>query len=135
MKRILVAEDTKELQQILVEFLASEGYDVIAKDDGLQAYQWLQENPLPDLLITDMMMPNMNGMDLIEKIRENKDMFDCLPIMVYSASPQFREKAKALSCLFVNKPFDMDPFMATVEKLIYHKNKEVANEKKSETST
>jgi len=68
MKRILIADDDKLLRDGLAKVLSAHGYDVQQAGDGEEAYNMAEANP-PSLIITDIMMPKMGGLDLMEKIR------------------------------------------------------------------
>ena len=65
MKKILVAEDEKVMRYMIRDFLESFGFEVILADNGLEAYVlWKQYSP--DLVLTDINMPKMNGIDLLK---------------------------------------------------------------------
>ena len=69
MKKILIAEDEREIIGLLSLYLESEGFSVISAEDGQEAYE-LFNRESPDLLIADIMMPKKNGYDLIREIRK-----------------------------------------------------------------
>lgn len=120
MALILLAEDTIEILFILKEVLEMEGYEVITAADGQEAWDILQNCVIcPDLLITDIMMPNMTGLELVQKIRDSEKFHD-LPIAVYSASFQFATRVKALGCSFMAKPFDMEQITGAVCNMLRH---------------
>ena len=68
-KKILVVEDEFGLQEILGEIFAMEGYDVRVAVDGAEGYRIFKEFQ-PDMVFTDVVMPNMNGLELVRKMRE-----------------------------------------------------------------
>lgn len=125
MKTILIAEDNDDLRGIVVDLLESEGFIIIPARDGQEAWDYLNSSkPFPDLIISDMMMPKMTGMELIENVRKS---FPLLPCLVYSASPQFKGQCEKLRCHFVHKPFDLELLIELI-----HKTLEVPYETQSE---
>jgi CheY-like chemotaxis protein len=68
MKKILLADDDKLLRDSLAKVLSAHGYEVLQAGDGEEAFSLAEANA-PNLLITDIMMPKLSGMDLMEKIR------------------------------------------------------------------
>jgi CheY-like chemotaxis protein len=68
MKKILLADDDKLLRDSLAKVLSARGYEVLQAGDGEEAFSLAEANA-PNLLITDIMMPKLSGMDLMEKIR------------------------------------------------------------------
>ena len=69
-KCILVVDDSETVRQVLQLTLANAGFDVVEAEDGLEALDKLAHN-LVDMMITDLNMPNMDGLDLIKKVRED----------------------------------------------------------------
>ncbi len=113
---IIVAEDDAEILMVLLEVLDSEGYRVHTASDGQAAWDYLASCiHCPSLLITDIMMPRMTGLDLVAKLRAS-DKYKSLPIVVYSASPQFKSIIESQSCDFLLKPFDIDQVLSVVKK-------------------
>ena len=84
MKKILVVENHPVALKLLVEFLKRQGHEVITAEDGLAALKILQQIT-PDLIFTDLIMPNINGEKLCQIIR-NRTELKHLPIIIYSAT-------------------------------------------------
>lgn len=104
MKKILIAEDEKEIIGLLSLYLESEGFSVISAEDGQEAYE-LFNRESPDLLIADIMMPKKNGYDLIREIRKTSQ----IPIIVLSAKNLGNDKVLGLNIgadVYITKPFD-----------------------------
>lgn len=124
---ILIAEDTPDILIVLIDLLELEGYRVHTAGDGQSAWDYLQSCiRCPDLLITDIMMPRMGGIDLIKKIRDD-ERFKTMPVAMYSASGHYYKIAKELSCHFILKPFDLDKVLSVVADCL-NNNKEVASD-------
>ncbi|MEW6377120.1 MAG: response regulator [Thermodesulfobacteriota bacterium] len=118
MKRILVVEDHKEIRNLLSKFFLLNGYEVDSVEDGDMAIRYVKENRY-DLIVTDYMMPNMNGIDLLKRIKMDNPQ---LSILVISGSgvgePFFRE---AGADAFLTKPLDLSSMKILVEKILNSK--------------
>jgi DNA-binding response OmpR family regulator len=86
MKRILIADDDALLRDSLTKVLSARGYEVHQAGDGEEAFSSAQSS-VPDLLITDIMMPKLGGMDLMEKIRHTV-WGENIPIIVLTVKDQ-----------------------------------------------
>ncbi len=81
---ILIAEDDLAMRDILTHKLISKGYEVLAAENGLSAWDVIQKRQ-PNLVLTDLMMPELDGFALLEKIRSHKDEhISKLPVIVLS---------------------------------------------------
>jgi CheY-like chemotaxis protein len=114
--RILLAEDNDDLRRLLVMHISSMGYEVIEARDGEEAWG-LNLEYRPDLIVTDINMPRMSGIDLIRLVRQ----FDSdhqVPIVVMSAydSGYLTEAMQAGADYRLHKPEDLD----RLEELIKH---------------
>jgi two-component system KDP operon response regulator KdpE len=110
--KILVADDDAQLQRALRITLASRGYDVVAARDGAEAIE-LAASAHPDLLLLDLGMPNVDGMDVIRAVRA----WSNVPILVLSGRTDSAEKVEALDAGaddYVTKPFAMDELLARI---------------------
>lgn len=118
--RILIAEDMPDLLMILIDLLEMEGYSVHTTSDGQGAWDYLQASSRkPDIIISDIMMPRLNGIDLLKKVRED-ERFSHIPFMIYSASPHFKKEVESHNACFINKPFDLNKLMETIQKVFNH---------------
>ena len=110
--RILVVDDEPQLTRVLRTGLTARGYDVRAAADGLSALDTFNEWH-PDLVITDLGMPNMDGIELCRRLRAISQ----VPIIVLSAKGEEQTKVEALDTGtddFVTKPFGIDELLARV---------------------
>jgi DNA-binding response OmpR family regulator len=118
-KLIMVVEDTADLLAGIQELLQMEGYQVSAVRNGVRALKLL---PMarPDLIITDLLMPEMNGFDLIRKVRE-ETAWDAIPILVFSAMPA-QENERIVFDLgansYLKKPGTVEALLVAVNKLL-----------------
>jgi len=115
MSRVLIVDDEPDIANILGELLGEEGLDVRVVHDGRQALAAMAEQP-PDLLITDLMMPRMDGHALIRELRGNAT-FRHIPIVVMSAG-SLDKSLLAPDILFVPKPFELFDMLDRVSELL-----------------
>lgn len=122
---LLVVEDDDAIRKVTIEFLGAFFQNIISAADGKEALAKFNVNNI-DLIITDINMPNMNGLELISQIRKiNSD----LPILILSAhteSKYFTESIKYGVDGYLLKPFDMQQFYLILSKII----KRIENAKK-----
>jgi two-component system KDP operon response regulator KdpE len=110
--RILVVDDERQITRVLRTSLQSSGYEVTVAKNGLEAYD-LFRSVSPDLVITDLAMPEMGGIELTRAIRRIAD----TPIIVLSVREQETMKVAALdegADDYVTKPFSMPELLARV---------------------
>jgi two-component system, OmpR family, KDP operon response regulator KdpE len=110
--RILVVDDEPQLARVLRTGLKTHGYDVRVSADGVSALETFGDWR-PDLVVTDLAMPNMDGLELCRRLRELSQ----LPIIVLSVRGEEKTKVEALDAGaddYVTKPFGMDELLARV---------------------
>ena|SRR5688500_10368650 len=113
---ILVVDDEADIRWLISELLIDEGYTVAQATNGHEALIYLQAaNPLPCVIILDLMMPIMNGWDFLQ-VRQQNPLLAPIPIVVVSAA----RTAINVSALGVqgalDKPFDVDRLLATIQR-------------------
>jgi len=120
--KVLIVEDEPKLAQLLKDAIGSYCYSVILATDGNEGFQkYLKVKP--DIIITDIMMPNLNGLDMTIKVKE---LDENIPIIILSA---FAEQDKLLKAIDIGinkyfiKPFDPDELIEHIEKIALKLNK------------
>jgi CheY-like chemotaxis protein len=118
MPRILVVDDDRAVQEMLVDLLTAEGYEVSACRDGKQVLFELSHQKY-DLLILDVLVPHMNGFVLIEKIRQNPDL-ESLPVIMVSGIYRSRNHRTEMTARFkvieyLDKPIHTDRLLGLVK--------------------
>ncbi|HUE52749.1 MAG TPA: response regulator transcription factor [Terriglobales bacterium] len=111
-RNILVVDDEAQITRVLRTTLSAQGYIIRTAADGLQALQEMKTWP-PDLIITDLRMPNMDGLQLCRKVRTESG----VPIIVLSVKGEETIKVEALDAGaddYVTKPFSVNELMARV---------------------
>jgi len=114
--RILIVDDEAQLTRVLRTGLKTRGYDVRVAADGVGALETFGDWS-PDLVVTDLSMPNMDGLELCSRLRA----FSQVPIIVLSAKGEEKIKVEALDAGaddYVTKPFGMDELLARVRVLL-----------------
>lgn len=118
-KKILIADDSESIRELVELTLRTAGYDVVKTIDGEDALQQLKENEV-NLVITDLNMPKMDGINLIRAIRAIDD-YLALPVLLLTTESQAakKEEAKAAGATgWIVKPFVQDKLLAVVQKII-----------------
>jgi CheY-like chemotaxis protein len=121
--RILVVEDNTDSRDILSKLLRMSGYEVTSACDGERGYSAALDQ-IPDLIITDINMPVMGGLELLKKVRL-KSQLDGTAILVVTAfgDEAARQAIDAGADAAAAKPFDFESFIGTVEDLIVTRRK------------
>jgi len=111
-QRILIVDDERQITRVLSRGLMTRGYDVHVAADGEAALQTFSDWH-PDLIVTDLSMPNMNGLELCRTLRAFSD----VPIIILSVKGEERAKVEALDAGaddYVTKPFGIDELLARI---------------------
>ncbi len=118
-KKILLAEDNSTLSLLLKFRLEKEGYELLMAEDGQQAIKLLEEHN-PDLILTDIMMPFVSGLEVISHVRNELNM-QATPIIVFSAAGQEEMVLKAFNLGandFMGKPFSPNELVIRIKRLL-----------------
>lgn len=122
METILVVDDDKNFRLLLEAELTLEGYEVVLADNGLAALKKIKEGT-PDLVILDLKMPDLHGLEVLRTIREkNKE----LPIIICTAYEKMRDDYTIWSggvTAFLSKPLDLENLKDIIYEL-FHKQKQ-----------
>jgi len=114
-RRILVVDDDEMVLMALDELLKPEGYDVHTVGSGSEALQKLEENAY-DLVMTDVIMPEMDGFELCRRIRE-KEKYREIPVVFLTAKSRDEDRVHGLEAganLFLSKPISPDKLLGIV---------------------
>jgi two-component system, OmpR family, KDP operon response regulator KdpE len=117
-RRILVVDDETQITRVLRTSLSAQNYDVRVANDGEMALE-VMKDWIPHLVITDLAMPNLDGLGLCRRIRQVSE----VPIIVLSVRGQDRVKVDALDAGandYVTKPFSMNELLARVRAHLRH---------------
>lgn len=123
MKNILAIDDEKAIRLIL-ETSLKQKYAVTTKNDGEEGYYWMvKEKIIPDLIICDIQMPNLDGYEFLKRIR-NSGFFGDIPIIMLSGEEQSKERVKCYQLKaqdYLTKPFNPGELIELIEKNLYPK--------------
>lgn len=125
MTKILVAEDNTSLRKLMCIHLQRAGYHVLAASDGLEALHLLDHNHA-DLIIADIMMPNIDGYEMIKELRDANIQ---IPVLVVTAKDTLHDKKigfRTGADDYMTKPVDMEEMLLRVEALLRRCNIESA---------
>ncbi|NER37587.1 MAG: response regulator transcription factor [Oscillatoria sp. SIO1A7] len=115
-KRLLLIDDDPNLILLVKDYLEFRGYEVIAAENGRKAMDILQEE-IPDMIICDVMMPEMDGYAFVKQIREDPNI-NWIPVLFLSAKGQSQDRVKGLNTgadVYMVKPFEPEELVAQVE--------------------
>lgn len=119
-KRILIADDDPIMRHLLTSLVRKEGYDAVVVDDGREAYRILQSDADFKAGIFDMMMPHLEGLDIIRYMRTEKRLRR-IPVLMISAERDLQLMARSFvagATAFLTKPFNTEQFQTTLRMLL-----------------
>ncbi|ACF14977.1 response regulator receiver modulated metal dependent phosphohydrolase [Chloroherpeton thalassium ATCC 35110] len=120
---ILIVDDQEIILRLLEETLKSEGYAVLMASNGVEALEAVEKKK-PDLIITDMLMPKLNGCDMVSKLKESADT-RLIPTIMLTGLFDFEHKVRALEIGvddFLGKPFNRIELITKVRALLKTKS-------------
>lgn len=117
MTKILLAEDDNDMRRFLVKALQNAGYDVASFDNGLSAYNRLREEPF-ELLLTDIVMPEMDGIELARRATELDPDIKVMFITGFAAVALNPDSQTPKDAKVLSKPFHLRELVSEVEKLL-----------------
>ncbi|MCK9291205.1 MAG: response regulator transcription factor [Bacteroidales bacterium] len=121
-KKILVIDDELSIRVLLENFL-SKTFEVTTRNDGMEGMKYLEDGNIPDLVVADIQMPNMDGYDFIQNIRSS-GYFKNIPLIMLSGIESSQEKVKCLKLGandYMVKPFNPEELLIRIELLINRK--------------
>lgn len=118
-KRILLVEDEEPIARLLDHYLTSVGFDVHSETTGGQALRYAAANK-PDLVILDLRLPDVDGMEVCERLRTLYQSW-MVPIMMLTGLDSSRDRARGLSSgadAYVTKPFEPPALLSVIDTLL-----------------
>ena len=126
MAKILIVDDELDIAELISDVLVDEGYETVIKNDGISAIETIKKEQF-DLIILDIMMPGMSGVEVCNKVRENVSS----PIIFVSAKNQIIDKVLGFEIGaddYITKPFIVEELVARVKAHIRRSNRsEISN--------
>ncbi len=130
---LLIVEDNPSLRIYLTTILSH--YNIATAENGQKALEWLENNTKPALIISDVMMPIMDGFQLLERLKSSQ-FYQSIPMIMLTARAELKDKLKALRIGvddYLTKPFVQEELLTRIENLL--KNAEVRQSEKIHTPT
>ncbi len=116
-KQILIVDDNLSIRRLIAEFLELEGYGIDTAGDGAEAFKKTMINSY-DLIIMDIQMPKMNGMDAMRAVRIN---LPAIPVIIISGTRDRAVIQQARECgadAYISKPFSVDDLVERVKEVL-----------------
>ncbi len=124
--KILLAEDEKDLNNIITKFLKKNSYSVDSVFDGKEALEYIRYGEY-DLIVLDIMMPEIDGFEVVKRMREEKN---GTPVLILTARDTGEDKVKGLDLGaddYIVKPFDFNEFLARIRAVVRRKYGNISN--------
>ena len=119
-RRILVAEDEPHIRRVLATLLEAEAFQVDMAADGREAMEFLSSTVVYDLVVTDLMMPHHDGLEILDAVRSMSHR-TATPVVMLTAKGQDADRDRALSLGardFLTKPFSPKKLLARIHQLL-----------------
>jgi DNA-binding NtrC family response regulator len=116
-KTLLIADDEPNIRRVLQAIFQKDGYEVHVAENGVRALEVAAAHPV-DVLITDLIMPDMNGVELLQKIKQNHVGVVAVMITAYATIKTCVDAMRYGASDYITKPFDMDEIRAVVKRAV-----------------
>jgi two-component system, NtrC family, response regulator AtoC len=115
---ILIADDEPNIRRVLEAVFSKEGYTVFTAENGRKALDIVSTEPTIDVLLSDLIMPDMNGVELLEAVREINPSMSVLMITAHGSIKTAVDAMRLGAFDYITKPFDMDEIKVVVKKAL-----------------
>lgn len=118
-KKLLIIDDKPTIAKIISVYI-SEQFECIYFEDPIPAIAWLQEGNFPDIILTDIHMPNMNGVEFLDYILKN-ELFKSIPVVILSSEDNTNQKIALLekgARDYISKPFNPMELRVRLKKIV-----------------
>lgn len=117
MAKILIVDDDPSIQSILGKILKMKGHEGVAAESGMHALELIVQSPF-DLVITDLRMPQMNGLEVLQKVKALKPGLPVIMVTAYASSETVGESIQLGVFDYLAKPFKVSELIETVERAL-----------------
>ena len=130
MCKVMVVDDEQDLRDMLSVMMKKEGYQIIDASSGDECFKLLEEGEKPDIILLDIMMPDMNGWEVYDKIKENP-MWKDIPIVFLTVRSDKLSKnvGTSLGSDYIVKPFEFQDLKDRINKVLNDKHASKDNER------
>lgn len=118
-KRILIVDDKPTIAKVIQVYI-NENFDCIYFEDPIKAITWLQNGNIPDLILTDINMPNMSGVGFLDFLKNN-DLYKAVPVVILSSEDSSSQKIALLERGaedYISKPFNPVELKVRLKKIL-----------------
>ena len=118
--KVLIVDDDLSILRLL-NFILSKDYDVVVKNNGIDAFSWLEDGNLPELIISDLQMPYFNGQSFIKNVKIS-GLFRDIPILLLSAAHDLEEQVSSMRFqvdAYMPKPFKPASLKAAISQVLH----------------
>jgi CheY-like chemotaxis protein len=117
MSRVLVVEDSPDIQYMVAYRLRKEGHQVVTADSGEEALSIVSERGVPDVAVLDVMMPGMSGLELLPELRKRAGRAELSAIFLSGrVEPADIEAGRALDATYLTKPFVATALLNAIDR-------------------
>jgi len=124
--RVLVVDDDPGLQKLVEALLVRASMEPVSAVNAEEAAEVLHQSPLPDVIVLDLMLPDISGIDFLKQVR-SKDIFDSIPVVILSALADpdtIREGLNSGADRYLTKPYLANNLISTVHEVLRTGRKE-----------
>ena len=118
--KVLIADDEKDILEVMQKKVEQAGYAVVAAMDGEEAWQKIVKES-PDVILLDLTMPKLDGLDLLRRLRENPPSSKWQPVIIVSARGELEDMKKGLSLEadhYIAKPCNMEAVLKGIRLMV-----------------
>ena len=123
-KKILIVDDELSIRMLLENYIGKT-YDIVTKTDGLEGIKYLEDGNMPDLIVADIQMPNLDGYEMLKQVRAS-GYFGNIPMIMLSGIESSQERVKCLRMGaddYLVKPFNPEELLLRINNLISRTSK------------
>ncbi|HSB07477.1 MAG TPA: response regulator [Thermodesulfobacteriota bacterium] len=129
MIKILIIDDERPIRETLEMFLREKGYEVLTSENGERGLEAVQRER-PNIVILDIRLPGMNGLEVLRRIKEKQDDIHVIMITAYHDMETTDQAMKLGAYKYIHKPLDVDEFEIAIEKVVSNLFQEMRQEGK-----
>lgn len=122
-RRVMVIEDDQEMRLLLEDFIQEEGYEVRSTDNGSEAFRILAKDEF-DLIITDVRMPGLSGLDILPGIRKLQPHSAIIVITAFGSEEVYTRAIERGADGYLEKPISLEKLRVMIKKVIFPKHDE-----------
>ena len=118
--KVLIADDEKDVLEVMQRKISAAGYDVLTAYDGEEAWEKIRKE-LPDVVVLDLTMPKIDGLEVLKNLREDKTITKWIPVVIVSARGELNDMKKGFDLEadhYITKPCRMEDVLKAIKLMI-----------------